>query len=80
MYGYAIPLFYECYMRHGPRLIGVNQSTDHSMTSNYTLGMLACYPGFWTHELESCTSVVGWWFTDDGTRMDVISHYFMSIM
>ena len=32
MYGYAIPLFYECYMRHGPHMTGVNHPIDHIIT------------------------------------------------
>ena len=27
MYGYTIPLFHECYMRHGVRLTGVDSPT-----------------------------------------------------
>ena len=55
MYGYAIPLFYECYMGHGPHLTGVNHPIDHSMTFNYTLDILSCYPGFWKEEPEQYT-------------------------
>ena len=58
MYGYAIPLLYECYMRHGPYLTVVDHPTDHYMTSNYTLEMLSYYPVFWNQELEPCTSSV----------------------
>ena len=68
MYGYNILLFHECYMRHRPRLIGMNHHTDHCMTSNYTpASMLSCYPGFHNQEVEPCTSISGvvvqeWWY------------------
>ena len=58
MYGYAISLFYECYMRNGPRLTGVNHPSGHVMTSNYTPYMLRCCLGYWTQEPEPWTSAV----------------------
>ena len=57
-YGYDIPLLYEYYMRHGPRLTGVDHPTDHIMTWNYTPDILICYPGYWNQELAPCTSSV----------------------
>ena len=42
-HGYAIPLFYVCYMRHGPCPTGMDHPTDHNMTFNYTSNMLSCY-------------------------------------
>ena len=52
----AIPLFYQCYMRHWPSLKRVNHPTDYSMTSNYSPNMLSCYPGFQNGNPEECTS------------------------
>ena len=46
MYRYAIPLFYEYYMRHRSQPIGAIQVTDYGITSNYTLNVLSCYPDF----------------------------------
>ena len=36
IYGYSIPPFHECYIRHVPYLIGLDHPTDHGMTSNCT--------------------------------------------
>ena len=80
MYGYAIPLFYEWYMRHGPRLTEVDHPIDHSMTSNYTPDMLSCYPGYRTQELEPCTSSVLYWSKDDDICMDMLPHCCMSVI
>jgi len=52
LYGHAIPLLYECYMRQEPRLTGLDQQTDHDMTLNYTPDMLSCYPGYWNQQIE----------------------------
>ena len=41
-YKYTIPPFYECYISHGPRLIGVDHPTYHHMTSNCTPAILSC--------------------------------------
>ena len=41
-YRYDIPPFYECYMRHGPSLMGMDQQIDYIMTSNYTPDMISC--------------------------------------
>ena len=73
MYGYAILLFYEYYMRHGPRLTCVDHPTDPCMTSNYTPDMLKCYLSFQTQELEQCTSSVVEWSKDGNTYMDMLS-------
>ena len=43
VYGYGIPPFYECYLRHGPCLIGVDTPIYHKKSSNYTSDMLRCY-------------------------------------
>ena len=43
MFGYAIPLCYDYYMRHGPHLTGVDYTIDHNITSNYTPDMLSYY-------------------------------------
>ena len=32
-YGYAIPLLYECYIKHGPHMAGVNHPTGHRLPS-----------------------------------------------
>ena len=45
-YWYGITLFYECYMRHGPGLTGVDHPTDHIMTINFTTDMHSCYSCF----------------------------------
>ena len=65
IYGYAITLFHECYMRHGLHLTGVKHPTDHSMTWNYTSDMLSYYPVFlenraWKMSLISGVVVQGW--------------------
>ena len=57
-YIYTIPPFYECCMRHGPHLTGLDCLTDHSMISNYGTDILSCYPGCWNKEFESPTSSV----------------------
>ena len=66
-YGYAIPLFYECYMsmRYRPNLTGVDRPTANSMMPNYTTDMLRPLPWFsdsraWTMYLISGV-VVQWW-------------------
>ena len=78
-YGFGISLFHDCYMSHELHLTGVDHSIDHSMTSNYTLDMLSCYPGFLTQELEQCTSSVVQWSKDDDACMYMLSRYFMSV-
>jgi hypothetical protein len=50
MYGYAIPLFHACFVRHGPHLKGVDQQTDYGITSNYTPDILSYYAGCWNQE------------------------------
>ena len=45
-YEYAIPLFYECYMRHGPHLTGVNHPADHIMIFNCTPYLFSYYPSY----------------------------------
>ena len=67
MYWYAIPLFYQCCMRHGQRLPGVNHLTYHIITSNYVPDMITCYPGYRNEELEPFNSISGivvqeWWY------------------
>ena len=67
MYRYTVPLFYECYMRYGPHLTGVDHPTDHIMASNYTPDMLSLLPWFlepraWTMDLISGVVVQGWWY------------------
>ena len=57
MYVHAISLFYECYMRYGLCLTGMNHLTDHIMTSNYTPNMLSCYPGFWEKQIDHAQNV-----------------------
>ena len=62
MYGYSILLFYQCYMRYGPCLIGVDPPTDHYMISNYTHACSAVALAFGTTQRQSwklCTSSVG---------------------
>ena len=80
LYGYTIPLFCGCYMRHDPRLTKVNHSTDHSMTSNYTQDILSDYPGFRDGEHKQYTSSVVYWDKEDDAGMDMLSHYFMSVV
>ena len=58
MYGYTFPLFYECYMRYEPHLMGIYHPIDHVTISNYTTAMFSCYPSFLTQELEQWTSSV----------------------
>ena len=72
MYGYAILLFYEYYMRHGPRLTCVDHPTDPCMTSNYTPDMLKCYLSFQTQEIEPCTSSVVERSNDDDTWINML--------
>ena len=79
MYGYANTLLYECYMRHGQHLTAMDHSTNHWMTSNYVPGMLRCYPGFQTQELELYTSSVVEWPKYDDTYIDMLSDYFISV-
>ena len=80
MYGYAITLLYECYMRNGTYLTKVNHPIDHSMTSNYTPDIFSCYPGYRTQELELCTPPVMHWSKDDDSCIDMLSHCFFSII
>ena len=68
MDGYNMQPLYECYMRHGPHLIGMNHTTDHFnfMTFNYTQTYLAVTldigrtknhgPHQW-----ACSDTKGWW-------------------
>ena len=81
-YGYAIPLFFMCYIRHGPRLLVVVHPIDHGMTSNYTRDILGYYPGHWNQELlEPWISAVGiYWYKDDDTWIDMTSHHLMSVI
>ena len=58
MYGYGIPLFYECYMKHELRLTGLDHPIYSHITANYTPDMISCYPGYWNKELESFSSPV----------------------
>ena len=58
MYGNAIPLFCECYIRHGKYLTGVARPIYHIITFNYNPDMLSWYAASWNHELEPCTSSV----------------------
>jgi hypothetical protein len=51
---YATPMFYECYMRHGPHLTVVNHPTDYEMISTYTPNMLSSYPDSRTQNIELC--------------------------
>ena len=51
-YGYGIPPFHVCYMSHEPYLAGVHQVLDSHITTNYTLDIFSCYPGYWNKELE----------------------------
>ena len=55
-YGYAIPLFHECDMMHGPCLTCLYQQRDHGMISNYTPDMISCYPRYLNQELKSSWS------------------------
>ena len=80
MYGHAIPLFYESYMRHGTCMAGVNHPTDHNVTSNYTPYMLSCYPSFRREEPYLCTSPVMKWSKEDDLDINMISHWFMSVI
>ena len=45
IYEYAILLFCELYMRYGSHMTGVNYPTYQWMASNYTPGIISCYPG-----------------------------------
>ena len=71
---------YECYMRHGPCLTGVNHLIYQWMISNYTPDMLSCYPGSRSLEPEPCTLSVLQWSKDDDICMYMLSHCFMSVV
>jgi hypothetical protein len=43
-------------MSHVPYLTGMDHPLDNTMTSNYTLDILSCYPGFRNKYLEPRTS------------------------
>ena len=80
-YGYSIPPFHECFMRHGPHLIGVDHPTDHHMITNYTLDTLSCYPGYWNTgflELWSSSLVLG--SKDNNPDMYMISYHSISVI
>ena len=56
--GNAISLFWECYMRHEIRLVGVGYPIYRITTSNYTQDMLSYYAVSWNRQLEPCTSAL----------------------
>ena len=67
--GYDIQQFYKYYMKHIPRLSGVDHPVDYDMTSNYTNDILSWYPGYWKNQdlepwhLISGIVIQGWWRT-----------------
>ena len=80
MYGYTMPLFYECYMRYGPHLTGVDHAMDHIITSNYTPDVISGYPGSSVYKLEPWPSAVVWCSKVNDTCMDMLPHCFRSII
>jgi len=67
--GYDIQQFYKYYMKHIPRLSGVDHPVYYNMTSNYTNDILSWYPGYWKNQdlepwhLISGIVIQGWWRT-----------------
>ena len=80
MYGYTIPLFSKCYMRHGKHLTGMGNPIYHITTSNYTQDMLSSYADFWNKEIEPCTSSVVYLSNGEYSCMYMLSHYFVSVV
>ena len=58
--GYTIPLFQECWVRHGSYLIviGVKHTTSHGFTCNHTPAMLIYHPGFMIVPVENSISTM----------------------
>ena len=79
LYVFDIQPFYECYMRHGSCLTGLDHLIDHGMTSNYIPDILNCYPRYMNQELEPWASSVVQWSRDDITCMDILLHHVMSV-
>ena len=59
------PTVYECYMRYGPYLTGVDYPTDYGMTSNYFIHTQllpwVLESRAWTIDLINGGVVQGWW-------------------